>query len=372
MNTPSASLTELELPLKTSFGTSRWKIRSRRIILLELFDPHSGYYGYGEAAPLEEFGTERYSQMLYALRQAVEENSFHRMLESPIHLLQGMTCSFSATPTARFAIESAVLDIKAKRERIPLRVLLGGEESLESIRVNAVIGDGTVGHAARTAHSAIDSGFGCIKIKVGAREIEEDRDRVAAVRQSSEKDMLIRLDANGAWTRKQAEHALHLLEPLSIEYLEQPLHSDDVDGLTGIADESPIPIAADESLQKPDDIRRFMESAVPVFILKPMAIGSIIETHTLAKALHSAGKKVVFTSFIDSSIGRSAAVQLAASLPFCKDVYHGFATGGMFVCDTTEHIAPVYGMLPLPSIPGIGVAPDPVRLHSVRISGNPA
>jgi o-succinylbenzoate synthase len=360
----NAELHQLQLPLKSTLGTSRWSIHARDVIILQLRDPESGFSGYGESAPLEQFGTESINQALYAFAQIMEERPFDNMLSTRLDDLALTTCSYSATPTVRYALESAVLDLQAKREGVPLHVYLGGDEETEQLLVNALIGDGDARHAQVAASRAMDEGFACIKMKVAARDLEEDIDRVTMVRDTIGADALLRLDANGGWTRKQSERAIHLLESMNIEYIEQPLGPDDIDGLTGLAADSPIPIAADESLRNAEDIEILMDSAIPVFILKPMALGSVAQLRSLARRLHSSAKKVIFTSFIDSAIGRAAAMHLAASLPFSKDYYHGFATGAMFARDTANMDEAIGSMLRLPGANGIGFTPDLEKLRT--------
>src|SRR5262249_59685633 len=85
-------------------------------------------------------------------------------------------------------------------------------------------------------------GFTCVKVKVG---IGDDAGRVAAVRAAAP-DALIRIDANGAWrTPREALANLRALAPAGIELCEEPIHG--ADELAAVREESPIPIACDET-----------------------------------------------------------------------------------------------------------------------------
>ena len=98
---------------------------------------------------------------------------------------------------------------------------------------------------AQTAVAAVAAGFGTVKLKVGASDLEGDVASVAAVRDAVGDDTRLRLDANGAWTAEEAVEALAQLEQYDIEYVEEPVAG--MDALAQVASQSPIPVAVDES-----------------------------------------------------------------------------------------------------------------------------
>jgi o-succinylbenzoate synthase len=295
-------------------------------------------------------------------------------------------------PTARFAIETALLDLQARRKGISIADLLGdqalrdpeerrdetgafretgaraekGALSDEAVRsgdgaqrvpVNAVIGDGGTEETVQAAAAAVKNGYTCLKLKIGRGMVEEDVDRIRAVRDAIPTDVLLRLDANGAWDFGLAEEALHRFRPYDIEYIEQPVPPDQHDELAALTGLGIIPIAADESAQHFSDARTLLaRGAADVYVLKPMAAGSLLAARRFAVDARAHGAEVVFTSLIDSAVGRHAVAQLAASLPFPLR-HQGLGTGGLFEEDSArDRIEKGYFLLP--DAPGLGVLPE--------------
>ena len=345
------------LPLRRSFVTSRWTVTQRDVVYVEIRDDASGLAGVGEAAPFEAFGTESLSACLDALQtSATALASLPATIDEIRETLAAIPC-LPAAPCASFAIETALLDLLAQRAGLPLaRLLAGADEPLDRILVNAVLGAGDPESAARDALQAVTNGYTCLKMKIGRASLAEDIDAVAAVRQTIGNAILLRLDANGAWDRNTAAIALNALEPFDIEYVEQPVPAHDIEALREVTAHSPVPVAADEALASAEHARGLLEDgAADVFILKPMALGSLLACRDFAIEAQAAWKDVVFTSLIDSAVARRAVAHLAASLPSCAQRHHGLATGDLFASDLASD--PIeHGCFILPDDPGLGLA----------------
>ena len=106
---------EKELPFRTPFVASGLFLASRKVMYLHLYDERGGFHGYGEAAPLDEFGTESYGEALAALRNAA---AVLEEMDLTVHTIRDLDQIFPLlfeTPTARFAVETALLDLTANR-----------------------------------------------------------------------------------------------------------------------------------------------------------------------------------------------------------------------------------------------------------------
>lgn len=339
----------------------RHTLSTRKVLIAEVQDRHSNRTGFGEAAPLPEFGTESLRSAETALRKAqalAEEGKDLRAITDDAEVRKSrMAC---------FAIETAQLDIESGREALPLFRYLGSEDAAGSLRVNAVIPITEPGETQQAVARYLDEGYRCLKLKVRAQELDADVDRIAAARERAGADILIRLDANGAWSVREAERAIHKLEPYAIEYIEQPIAPEKRDAMLGIGRDSPIPIAADESAHLLEECAALLQSGnIPVFILKPMVLGSLAGTRSLIADILAEGKKAVVTAFLDSAVGRAAAIQLAASVPGLADVHHGLSTGTLFANDLADFGTTDGGVLSLPEEPGLGVHIDAARLTPV-------
>jgi o-succinylbenzoate synthase len=331
----SIRIHQRSLSFRRPFATSRWTLAFRDVVYIEITDPDSGLRGTGEAAPFEDFGTESLAETLDAVQSL---GGALTPLPSGIGELRETLAAIPAlrgAPCASFAVESALLDLLSRREGVSMARLLAGDGALlNQMLVNAVIGAADAEQTARDALAAVNNGYTCLKLKIGRAALSDDIDAVEAVRETVGPAVLLRLDANGAWERDQALLALAALEPFDIEYVEQPVRADDINALRDVTAHSPVPIAADEALATIEHARGLLEDgAADVFILKPMALGSLLDARDFALEAQTAWKDVVFTSLLDSAIGRRAVAQLVASLPSCGQRHHGLATGVLFESD---------------------------------------
>lgn len=351
----------LDLPFHRPFVTGLGALHDRKVILLSLEE--DGIRAFGESAPWRAFGTESLDASLDALTAWIA-----RYQNSRVDARAGSVPDppdARRTPCAAFAVESLLLDMMARLDGLPLHSWLADTPAVRDgtpfrLAVNAVLGHAPPAETADNAERAARAGYRCLKLKVGATGDEElDLHRIAATRAAVGPGMLLRLDANGAWTAAVARRMLDACAAFDIDYVEQPLAPGDIDAWMALKEASPVPLALDESLRTLDDAHRLLEmEAASVYVLKPMALGGIIRTRMFALEAAARGKRVVFTSFLDSAIGRATAAHLAASLPEHPGP-HGFGTGDLFAADTaTDTVRD--GFLHLGG-PGIGIDADPMH-----------
>jgi O-succinylbenzoate synthase len=147
----------------------------------------------------------------------------------------------------------------------------------------------------------------CVKIKVGGPGSTRATDvaRVRAVRDALGATGRIRIDANGSWTLDEAEHAIREMEPLDLDYVEQPVESvSDMAVLRQRMAELGIGIAADESIRRSSDITRVLEAkACDVVVLKVQPLGGIVKALAIAEKAREAGCDVVVSSALETSVG---------------------------------------------------------------------
>src|SRR5699024_10080133 len=144
--------------------------------------------------------------------------------------------------------------------------------------------------------AAVDQGFEALKIKVGARAIAEDVERVAAVRKTVGNDIELRADANGARDRETARAALDGFADAGLAYVEQPLPADDLAGHADLRGRGTI--ALDESLATHSIERVLAADAADVLIVKPMALGGPDRARSAVLTAHEAGCEAVLTTTI--------------------------------------------------------------------------
>ena len=356
MTAVRADLYEFSLPLASPLGTATGEIGSREGYLLRV--EIDGVEGYGEATPLPGW-TESNEECRDALLDAVER--FHD-LDEPDSLT-----GLDDAPAARHALSLALLDLRATHEGTPLHRFLGADGTVDAVPVNATVGDGDADETVAAAERAVDAGYGTLKLKVGARPVAEDAERVAAVRDAVGPDVALRADANGAWTRDEARDALDALAGSTVEYVEQPLPADDLAGHADLREAGTVPVALDESLTAASVEGILGADAADALVLKPMALGGVAEAYAAAEGARVAGVDPVVTTTIDGAVARTAAVHLAAAIPDVRAC--GLATADLLAADLAPDPAPVAnGAVTVPRKPGIGIAVDPESEHVCEIA----
>lgn len=324
---------EFSLPLETTLSTAAGEIEHRKGFALRVGDDPAGV---GEATPLPDW-TESLVECRKALAGIEDPNAALDALED--------------RPAARHGLSLALADRHARAEGEPLYRHFGGDP-VGTVPVNATIGDASAERTADAASEAVRNGFGTVKCKIGARPVENDIERVRAVREAVRPDVSLRLDANGGWTRAEADRALDALAGLGIEYVEQPLAPDDVAGHRALAD-APVPVALDETLAGRDskEIEDFAGVA-DVLILKPMAVGGVDRVVDLGRRVADEAD-IVVTTTVDAVIARVGAVHAAAALGIERAC--GLATGDRLAADLGPDPAPVReGEIAIPQEPGLG------------------
>jgi O-succinylbenzoate synthase len=208
----------------------------------------------------------------------------------------------------------------------------------------------------------LDRFAGCRTVKVKVAEIgqtlADDVARVAAARAYLGPAGRIRIDANGGWNVDEAEHAIHALAEYDLEYVEQPCAS--VEELWQIRQRvkyMQLPIAADESVRKADDpLEVARQEAADILVIKAQPLGGI---HSALAIAAKAGLPVVVSSALETSVGISMGLHLAAALPEL-DFDCGLGTVSLLSLDVaSDPLVPVDGAIEVRRVvPNAGVFVD--------------
>jgi o-succinylbenzoate synthase len=336
---------ELERPIQTAHGPMHARTGWRVVLEAE------GVVGRGEAMPMASF-----TEPAPATERALKGFELCRLPDS-IEEISVATEGLAQTPAARFAVECALLEHLARRRRVPVAALFG--EPRRQIKVNALIEGDDAAALAKAAERAAADGFPVVKVKVAARPLAVEAQRLLAVRRAVGPKVGIRLDANGGWSEAGARSALRGLEALDAELCEQPVAAADVEGLRRIRYQVPCKIAADESMLLPHVLRRMLErdpaAAVDVVVLKPTALGGLVRSLEIARIAHDAGVSAYTTTLMDGPLARAAAAHLASVLPGDGGWAHGLSTVELFGGAVPDAFTPVNGVIQLPETPGWGI-----------------
>ncbi|MFU8802446.1 MAG: o-succinylbenzoate synthase [Bradymonadaceae bacterium] len=343
-----------ELNLSSPLSTSVGRIEERRVIVLKVELDVDGVAseGFGEAAPLPGWSIESLDDCVRALARV-----------KPGRDIEGLLKGLRSLPSLRFGLELAILDAMARRRGVPLREVFGSppQQSTSgetvSLPLQYTLGSGAILETVQRAGWAVTRGYSALKLKIGVLAFDEEVERIGAVRESLP-DVLLRLDANGAFDFRQALRFAQAVAPFRIDFIEEPLSQRAVDGLTRLARQSPVDIAADESCVPAEKCHHLIAGGtVPVVVLKPMALGGLLITNTLIDEARAKGVRVVLSTLMESAIGRRAVAHLAAAHPDLMGP-HGLGTGSWFREDTAPTPDRIEsGRLFLGDGPGLGFTP---------------
>lgn len=248
---------------------------------------------------------------------------------------------------------SAAIDFAWRAQPEPLR---------DRVNVNATV---PAVDAARVAE-VLSRFAGCRTTKVKVAEpgqaLADDIARVRAVREVMGPEGRIRIDANGAWNVDEAERAVHALNEFDLEYVEQPCATvPELAELRQRVKYMGIPVAADESVRKSSDpLAVARAGAADLLVIKAQPLGGV--THAL-QLVTAAGLPAVVSSALDTAIGLSQGVTLAAALPRL-DYDCGLGTSSLFLDDVADFRAENG------SIPVGRVTPDAAALERLAASAD--
>ena len=284
------------LPFRSAMRTAHGPWAEREGLLVRLEDAAGGV-GYGEAAPIPWFGSETVGAAESACRELGEAVDDERLVALP----RALGCLRNAMAAARprektFAPVHPHLAVAA--------LLPAGRAALGQVAAKA------------------EAGFRVFKWKVGVGDAADELallDDVCAALPSGAK---LRLDANGAWDRRQAERWLARCADRPVEFVEQPAFAGTTadrpsatemrkvdDLLRGLAGDFPTPIALDESVASDGDVERWLAMDWQgVWVIKPSLLGDVATT---LAGLAKARATVVFSSALETRVGAQEALRVA-------------------------------------------------------------
>lgn len=324
-------------PFGISYGTST---KTHNILVSLEFEGHTGY---GEAAPAEYHNEsiETVSAVLSMFQKCdiLGDDPF-----AVAEVSRRMDKTIAGNWAAKAAVEMAMYDLAGKTINAPVYKMLG-LSSLKAPITDFTIGIDSVEMIEKKTREAVEAGYQILKVKQGTAY---DREIIKQVRKVAP-DLPLRVDANGAWTPKQAVEMSHFLSDNGVQFIEQPLpkaaHADD---FRFVKERSPIPIYADESICRANDVAR-LSGAIDGVVVKLAKTGGLIEALKVIHTARAHSLQIMFGCMIESSLGVTAAVNLASLAD------HLDLDGALLLADDPfEGAMYERGYLRLPDRPGLG------------------
>ena len=355
-----------QVPLHTEFGTARDSTSLREGLIVRLVT-EEGIVGIGEVAPMPAFSGATIADSL-AFLQSCAPNLIGTAIEELWDDAAGSEAGHSAANAAvRCGLNVAAGDALGQLKGLPFARLIV-DQPAEVVPLNATVAVANRDDAARLAREAIESGFACVKVKVGmATSVEDEVNRIEHIRAAVGPKCRLRLDANGAWDVDQAIETINALSRSNVDLVEQPVEAGNLIGMAQVRKKVGVRIGADESVTGIDGARRVLEcEAADVLIVKPMLVGGIVAGRRIVELAIEAGVGIIVTTSVDTGIGIAAALHLAATLPTPMEAC-GLATGYFLACELLRRSLPVLsGSMTVPNGFGLGVEIDNDALQAYR------
>jgi len=214
---------------------------------------------------------------------------------------------------SKAAVDIALHDLKGKILNVPVYHLLGGlaREKVQLLAPQVSRGDPK--RQAQDAARLVELGFKAIKLRVGGSDVEEDVERVKAVRDAVGSATEMRIDANEYYDPTSAIRLIRKLEPFDLAWVEDPIPSWDLEGFVDIRRKVCVPIEAGQ-LGSPSDVLRLIRmEAADCFKIKVVRGGGLLKCKKSAAIAEAANKSVVSGSGSDNDINFAAEVAFNAS-----------------------------------------------------------
>jgi L-alanine-DL-glutamate epimerase-like enolase superfamily enzyme len=315
-------LTRVEVPAPGAQDAQRrWPTRSS--LLVRLLDEH-GAGGTGEASPLPGYSPDALPEVEQALA-ALDTGALANALaggtvRAALAAVSGLVPR--TLPSARAALETAALDLLARRRGTPAPLALGAEPSARR-PLSALLGPATSPTLSSDAERALGQGDRSLKVKLGAPgALPAELAALTALRERFGFVFALRLDANGALHAPELADAAPALQRLNIELFEEP----------GVACLPELPLALDESLQGltvAEAEAAWQRRGARALVLKPTALGGLSHCLALAERALASNLQLCVSHCFDGPFAWRAAAALALSLP--AGAAHGLAPhAGLF------------------------------------------
>lgn len=292
---------EFELELKHPFSISKFTRTSTPLLLLKA--EYEGVVGYGEASMVPYMGESHASAQAFLAKVDWSRFKFPFDFAEIHHYLDSLE---AGNPAIKAAIDIALNDINGKLLQKPCYEIYGADPAKMPLTSYTIGIDSPEVIKEKVADA---QGFKVLKIKLGR---DNDKELIQTIRSVSSLPLYV--DANQGWSdRKQAIEMVYWLHDQGVVLIEQPMDKNNLEGNAWLTQRSPIPILADEAVQRIGDMES-LKGAYHGINIKLMKSAGMYEAHQMILKARSFGMKILIGCMSETSIATLAGVALA---PLC-------------------------------------------------------
>ncbi len=315
-----ASYHKFLLNFKIPSGTSRGVLRTKETWFIVITDDKK--QGVGECG-------------LFRGLSIDDRPDFEKKLQwvcKNIHLrLEVLLQKLIEFPSIQFGLEQAFLSLGSNDKFILFPSKFTQGKTI--ISINGLVWMGSKEFMRRQINQKISDGFNCIKMKIGAIDFETEFKLLSSIRKEfSSTEIELRVDANGAFTPKNALEKLKRLSDLDLHSIEQPIKQGQFNEMAELCEKSPLPIALDEELigvfSSEAKVALLQIIQPQYIILKPSLIGGFQGSKEWITLAEKQGTNWWITSALESNIGLNAIAQFTYILG--NNMPQGLGTGSLF------------------------------------------
>lgn len=336
-------------------------------VVVKLFT-EDGNYGHGEAPHM--VGHSQLGETPHTVRVILRHKLVPAVLGMSPFDQEAITVALNkvvpGNMRAKGALVMAAYDLAGKILNTPVHNLLGGKVR-DAIPLSWSLPIVDIDTAVKEGLEMIERGWRILKVKVGRRAPQEDIEMVQALREAVGDGISIRADANQAYDVKTALFVLDGMAKYNLDFMEQPVHMDDFEGMVEVTRRSEIPIMADEAAKSLTALAKIAKhraaDCVSIYIIGP---GGMVYSKKLAGLAEAFRMRGYVGGALESVIGAAAGVHLAASSPA---IDLGCEMGGQYLLTDDIGAQPLEmqdGALVVPTGPGLGIQVDEDKLEKYR------
>ncbi len=320
------------LKFRQPAGTSRGVLRQKTSYFLLVSDTENpDIIGIGECSTIKGLSPDPWNDYEYILQEMQKHPE-----PFDIWLNEGL----KDFPSIRFGLETALIDLQRGGQRILFPSAF--TDGREGIPINGLIWMGDADFMKKQIREKLEAGFRCVKLKIGAIDFKQELELLRMIRQEyNEKELELRVDANGAFAPKEALENLNRLSELGIHSIEQPIRQGQWEAMAKLCEKSPVPIALDEELiglKTNENIQKMVQIIRPQYlVLKPSLLGGFSRSRQFIGVAEQNNAGWWVTSALEGNIGLNAIAQWTFLLQ--NPMPQGLGTGQLF---TNNIPSPLY------------------------------
>lgn len=327
-----------ELELKYPFTISGFSRTSTPVMLVKL--QSDGYTGNGEASMVPYMGENLETATTFLKKADLSRVKYPFDYDEILSYLDSLS---TGDLNIKAAIDIALHDLQGKIEGRPCFEIFNADP--KDMPATAItIGIDTPDIVIKKVKEADVAHV--LKVKLGSNN---DKELINTIRLVSDKPLYV--DANQGWKdREQALDLVYWLHEQDVQLIEQPMAKSDLDGNAWITERSPIPIIADESVQRLKDVEQ-LKGAYHGINMKLMKCGGMHEGHQMIVKARELGMKILVGCMSETSCATLAGAALA---PLCDWA----DLDGPFLTKNNPYKTPEFkdGKWILSDLPGLGLS----------------